>query len=159
MIERFRQLARREQIVLGGGAALAVVIIAWSFVWSPLQTAVSDLRESVGERSRLLVDLRRAAGLSSTTVSGAPEDDAQWLFSLVDATARPMGLASAVVNTTPVSGSDSVRVAIENASFTLLVDWLIGLDREHGVRVGDVNLYPASGQPGLVRGQIVLTPS
>jgi hypothetical protein len=114
------------------------------------------LRESVGERSRLLVDLRRAASLSSTTVPGASEDGEQRLFSLVAATARPIGLASAIVDTRQ-AGTDAVRVAIENASFTLLVDWLIGLEATQ-VR-GDVNLYPASGQPGLVRGQIVLTPS
>ena len=157
MIERFRQLAPREQIVLGVGAALAFLIIGWSFVWTPLAGAVDELRGSVADRSRLMIDLKRAATLPSTAapiVVGAQD----W-YSLVDATARPLGLASAFTNQRGDANDDSFRIVVQNAPFPQFVDWLIMLDRDHGVRAGSVNLQPSTRGPGMVSGQIVLSRS
>jgi type II secretory pathway component PulM len=156
LIERFRQLAPREQMVLGIGAALAVVIIAWSFVWMPLNDSVNELRESVVDRSRLMVDLRRAASLVTAGQAGGAPAGSQSLMTIVDATARQLGLADAFPNQRP-DGND-LRVTVTDAPFTLIVDWLIGLEREYAVRVREVSLS-ATGQPGLVRGQLVLTRS
>jgi type II secretory pathway component PulM len=157
LIERFRQLAPREQLVLGVGAALAVIIIAWAFIWTPLQTTVEDLRESVHDRSLLVVDLRRAANLSARADASGVGASAQ--LSLVDDTARPIGLAAAIQNTRFDDSTNTIRVTLQNASFTLIVDWLIGLDRQHGVRAGVVNLQPSNAGPGLVSGLVVLSRS
>lgn len=155
MIERFRQLAPREQLILGVGAALAVLIIAWSFVWTPLASAVDELRESVREQSRLMVDFKRATGLPSTTSRSAAGGAAD-LNQLVDQTARPMGLATAFTRTAFEADGSVFRVTFQNASFALLVDWLVALDREHGVQAGTVQLTPGSHGPGFVSGWVVL---
>ena len=162
MIERLRQLAPREQAVLGIGAALAIGIIAWSFIWVPLQTTVDELRESVRDRSRLVVDLRRAASLSSTAATGAFGASEQEYYALVDATARPLGLASSISGTRLDPATGTMRVTIQNAPFSQLVEWLMGLEREYGIRAGEtgeVRLAPSNAGPGLVSGQIVLNRS
>lgn len=156
MIERFRQLAPREQIVLGAGAALAFLIIGWSFVWTPLTRSVDALRESVADRSALMIDLKRAANLPSTAAPIAV--DTQDWYALVDATARPLGLAAAFTNARG-DANDTFRIVIQNAPFAQFVEWLIRLDREHGVKAGSVNLQPASAGSGMVSGQIVLSRS
>lgn len=156
MIERFRQLAPREQIVLGVGAALAFLIIGWSFVWTPLARAVDTLRETVAERSGLMIDLKRAATLPSTAAPIAVGSQ-DW-YALVDATARPLGLAPAFTNSRG-DANDTFRIVIQNAPFAQFVEWLITLDRDHGVRAGSVNLQPAARGTGMVSGQIVLSRS
>jgi type II secretory pathway component PulM len=156
MMERFHRLALREQIILGMGGALAVIIVTWGLVWKPLQNSVGELRESVGDRSRIMVDLRRAAGLKSATADPGSAANSQNLAVLVDATARPLGLAESL----PLSrqeGND-MRVTVREAQFTLIIDWLIGLEREHGVRARVVNLQ-RTARPGLVSGQILLSRS
>lgn len=159
MIERFRQLALREQIVLGGGAALAFLIIGWSFVWTPLADTVAELRDSVEDRSRLMVDLQRAAALPSSGAAAAAGAGSQELMALVDATARPLGLNSSF-QSQRYDADGTFRVAFQNAPFAQLIDWLIALDREHGVRADTVlNLVHATRGPGLVSGQLVLSGS
>jgi type II secretory pathway component PulM len=159
MMERFRQLAPREQIVLGLGAALAFLIIGWSFIWTPLANTVEELRESVRDNSRLMVDLRRAATLPSTAVpSTATGGDSDW-YALVGETAGPMGLASAFTQQRLEPATNSFRITFQNVSFAMLVEWLVLIDRDHGVQVALVQLSPAPAGPGLVRGQLVLSRS
>jgi type II secretory pathway component PulM len=156
MIDWFRQLAPREQLILGVGAALAVIIIAWSFVWNPLTAAVGNLRESVDDRSRLVVDLKRAVSLRSTTAPVAVAEGSQGLMTLVDQTARSLGLASAVENSILDPNGAEIKLTIRNAAFTALVDWLIVLDHDHALRVSEINLQPAPAGPGMVRGTLTL---
>jgi len=155
-MERFRQLAPREQLILAGGAALAFLIIGWSFVWTPLSGTVDSLRESVRDRSRLVVDLQRAADLPSTSSAGAAGGGAEELARLVEQTARPSGLAASFTTQRPEADNVMYRVAFQNASFAQFVDWLMALDREHGVRANVVSFQPATRGPGLVSGQVVL---
>jgi type II secretory pathway component PulM len=157
MMERFNQLAPREQLILGVGAALAFLIIGWSFLWTPLASAVDELRESVRDQSRLMVDLKRAASLPSTNVASAAGSSAQDLAALVDQTARPIGLAPAFTTQRPEVDNVNYRIAFQNASFALFVDWLVALDREHGVTASFVSFQPGTRGPGLVSGQVVLS--
>lgn len=154
MTEWFRQLALREQIVLGAGTALAVMIIAWQFIWAPLSSNVIELRESVGERSRLVVDLRRAANVTPASGAGAATAGTQSPMLLIDEPARRYGLAGAITGTRPEA--NGIRVTVDNATFTALVDWMIELERQHGLRATTVTLN-GTGEPGLVRGQIMLS--
>ncbi len=81
MRDWFLQLAPREQLILGLGTVLAVVIVGFSFVYRPLDTRTAALRESVDELSRVLVDLRRAAALGDG--SGAAGAGGGSLFNIV----------------------------------------------------------------------------
>ena len=159
MMERFRQLAPREQIVLGVGAALAFLIIGWSFVWTPLANTVDELRESVRDHSRLMVDLRRAATLPSSSSAGPASGGAADWYGLVNETAQPLGLTPAFKQQRLEAANNTFHITVENASFALLVEWLVLIDREHGVRAGVVQLSPASAGPGLVRGRLTLNRS
>jgi len=156
MIERLQQLAPREQLVLGVGTLLAVLIIGWTFVWAPLQSGSARRSEAIEAQARLLVDLRRAANLRGSTeanpTSGA---NTQSLVVLVDQTARPHGLAGSFSRTRP-EGQDSIHVTFRDASFDALIAWLIELERQYGVAVLTVNSISAAGPPGLVNGQILL---
>jgi type II secretory pathway component PulM len=156
-MERFRQLAPREQVILGVGAALAFLIIGWSFAWTPLAGTVDSLRESVRNHSRLLVDLQRASSLPSTSAASSAGAGAEDLARLAEQTAQAIGLASAFTTRRPEPDNAMFRVAFQNASFAQFIDWLVTLDREHGVRANVVSFQPGTRGPGLVSGQVVLS--
>jgi type II secretory pathway component PulM len=154
MMERFRQLESREQVVLVVGVLLAAMIILWSFVWSPLRDGASELEASITERSRQVVDLRRAANLDSTSAVSAPAGDATTLLYLIDETARPLGLAATFTRTSP-DGGNAINVTFRDARFDRLIGWLIDLEQNHGVSVASTT-FTRTGSSGIVSGQIRL---
>jgi general secretion pathway protein M len=152
MMERWQQLAPRERLILGIATALAVVIVGWNYLWSPIRAGTVELRESVAERARLIVDLRRAANLGDTAGSGATAGGDQALVVLVDQTARPLGIAT--TGTRP-GGADTIRVSFRDQEFARLVQWLTLLQTQYGVAASSASIS-STGQPGLVTGQIEL---
>ena len=154
MTEWLRQLAPREQAVLGAGALLAVLVVAWTFVWMPLERGTADLSESVAAKTRLLVDLRRAAELESTSSAGAATSS-QNLMLVLDEVARPLGLV--LSNQTLQEGGQALRLTLSDASFDALISWLIELQLEHGVAAATAAIQPsATGTSGLVRATLTL---
>jgi type II secretory pathway component PulM len=152
MIERFKQLAPREQIVLVVGGVLATVIILWSFVWAPLRDGADELNASISDRSRQVVDLRRAADLDTSASSSIVAGDSQTMYALVDATARPLGLS---FDRTSPDGADAINVTFRDARFDRLIGWLIDLEQNHGVTVVTTT-FTRTGSAGIVSGQVRL---
>lgn len=154
MRDWFLQLAPREQLILGLGTVLAVVIVGFSFVYRPLDTRTAALRESVDELSRVLVDLRRAAALGDGPGAATAGAGGGSLVSIVPETARGFGLA---FDTTRLDGTDAIRVTFSDVPFDSLNAWLTELELGHGIRVDTVSGISTTGTPGLVGGQILLT--
>lgn len=154
MIERFRQLAPRERFVLATGALLTVAIVVWSFVWVPLKDGTAGLDAAIAERSRQIIDLRRAADLNLSSTPVVAGGNSPVLLYLVDETARPLGLASSFVGTRP-EGGDSINITLRDARFDQLIAWLIDLEQNYGVTVATANIT-RPGNAGIVSGQIRL---
>jgi type II secretory pathway component PulM len=153
MIEKFRQLAPREQIIVGLGIVLAVLIIGWRFVWTPLSDGSAELRDSVAAKSRLMIDLQRAAGLAPATQASASSSGEQPVYLLAPQTAASYGLR--FTQTRP-DGANVARISFRDVSFDQLMAWLTALDAQYGIAVASGASFSGSGQPGLVTGQLAL---
>lgn len=153
MREWFRQLALREQMILGAGAVVAVLLIGFSFIYQPLNARTAQLRESVDELSHLLVDIRRAAPLGSGAGAVASSASGASLLSIVPDSGRSYGL---IFDTTRLDGQDAIRVTFGELPFDSLNEWLTELELGYGIRVDTVSSISASGTPGHVGGQILL---
>lgn len=154
MINWFQQLERRQQIVLSIAAVIVVILIGWKFLWMPLTNQSADLNDAVAEKSELIVELRRAAGLDSAASAAAVGANTS-LTVVINLTAQPLGLESAIERSSPVGGGDAIRVSLRNAPFDTLINWLDTLDRQYGVAVATADIARAN-QTGTVNGQIVL---
>jgi type II secretory pathway component PulM len=154
MMDRFNQFAPRERAILVVGVLLAVTIVLWSFVWSPLRDGTNELNASIGESARQLVDLRRAANLQSSSAPAFASGSAPTLLFLVDETARPLGLAASFTRTSP-DGADAINLTIRDARFERLIGWLIDLEQNHGVSVATTS-FTRTGSAGIVSGTIRL---
>lgn len=152
MTEWFRQLAPRERLVLGVGALLAVAIVAWTFIWTPLRDGTAELEARVDERAREVVDLRRAANLRSTPPTGIAAIDSTNILFLIDETARQLGLE--FTRSSP-DGPNAITVSFSRVRFDLLLGWLIDLEQVHGVAVERAS-FTHSGSDGFVNGQVRL---
>lgn len=151
-----QQLAPRERLVLGSGAAAAAVIVLWGFVWMPLTSGTSELEAAVERKRALVAALRRAAALEgdATAEAASTRGAARSLVVLVDETAQSRGLASNFTATRP-DGRDAINVSFQTAAFDVIVDWLLALERDYGVRVESAS-FNSAGERGLVTGQLLL---
>lgn len=155
MREWFDSLEEREQLVLSVGAVLTCLIILWGFVWTPLHNGARELDEVVSEKQLLLATLQRAQALSgSPGAAPAAGASTQSLVLLVDQTHRSHGLTGTLQRNQP-DGPDGIRVTFQAAAFDSLMDWLVVLQRSHGVAVESAN-FDGGRQTGVVSATLVL---
>ncbi len=154
MRDWFDSLEQRERLILSAGAVLVVLIVIWTFVWAPLRSGAAELDDAVAEKSQLLAALQRAQAVGGSASAGVPTAATQSLVLIVDQTHRVHGLAGTLSRTTP-DGTDGIRVTFQAASFDFLVNWLVALQRGHGVAVESAN-FDGTRQAGLVSATLVL---
>lgn len=154
----WQQRERREQQVLLGGAALCALLLGWALVWYPLTRARHDLGVRLVTQQQDLRFMQDAAGqlrgLAQKDRQGHASREGKSLLALADASARDAGLGPTLKRIEPL---DDKRVRIEFAAsdFDVLSAWLQGLNREYGVRPGDVSIDRASGE-GQVNARLTL---
>ena len=154
----WKTLAPREQRLVAIGAPVAVLLLGWAFVWHPLAAKRAELRETIDSQRRDLAYVRVAEAeverLRATGTHSRGQREGRSLLALADATARGLGLESALRRVEPV-GANSVRVSFEFASFDTLVGWIESLSRNYGVEATDFSADKADGV-GLVNARVVL---
>jgi general secretion pathway protein M len=150
--EWFYGLQPRERLIVAAGAAIAVLIVFWGLVVSPLRAEAARLQASVDRNQRLLVDVVRIQGEQpSTSVVDRSTRD-QPLAYLVSSTVGKYGLEPP---RTRANGPSGVDVTWQNASFDAIVAWLVALHDSHGVEVETASITPAR-QPGFVNATLLL---
>ena len=148
----------RERRMLGIGALVVAVMLAWSFVWYPLTHARAALGARVAQQREDLTWMRqRLAAAQQLHAQGArssADRQGKSLLALADVSARAGGLNGALKRVEP-TGGNSVRVSFDVANFDMLVDWLSQLARDYGVRVSDFSADKVEGL-GLVNARVTL---
>ena len=152
MKDWFEMLQSRERVVIALGGAIAVLILVWSFAWTPLRNANLNLDAAVAEKYSLLADVSRLQPSGAPSVPAATS--AESLVLIVDQTHRAHGLGGTLSRNQP-DGENGIRVAFQRVPFAQLVGWLEALRQGHGIVVVTANLDGAQ-QPGLVNASLVL---
>lgn len=155
MKDWFMSRQPRERVVLVVGGIVALAIVFWGLVWTPLVTNVAALRSDIAEKSRLLIDVERAATIAPQERSARPATT-ESLLVVINRTAEGHGLSSAVTRTRQDTGDANVlSVTLQGAPFNTLLSWLVALETEHSVSVESASVTGARA-PGIVNGQISL---
>lgn len=155
MTDWWQGLQPRERLSLLGGGLLIAALLAWQFVWLPLQSQLQQARTQVQAQQQLVVWMRQAVAQLKTTDSTAspPSDNSnRSLLSLVDQSARGAGLSQALKKIQPEG--DEVRVWLDQLDFDKAMQWLGELQRQ-GVKVSNLNAERAQA-PGQVQMRLSL---
>ena len=148
----FFGLQPRERWIVGIGAVVAVLIVLWGLVVSPLLGQATRLRASVDTKERLLIDVRRVeAEQPGSSPNGRLDGDKQ-LSLIIDQTATSHGLISPRAR---ANGGNGIDVTLQNASFDAVMEWLVALHDNYGIDVETASLIPAR-EPGIVNGSLLL---
>lgn len=138
---------RREQVLIGLLAAIALIALIWLAIIRPLQTYRKDMRAGISRHEALNAALRRAgpALRTSTADSSAPA------AAIIAATAARYNLA--IVRIAPEE--DGNRIELQSVDYAQLIRWLADLDKNAGLHPATIEITRADG-PGLVHVQMML---
>ncbi len=144
----------RERALLAGGAAAAVVVLLFALVWLPMErsrarlaTELPAIRASLAEMRAQAEEVKALRALPAReAAAGAP------LSTLVASGSLAQGLPGARLTLT---GPKRVKLAVDDASWTRLVEWIAATAGAHGLAVEEatVEALPATGR---VRASLVL---
>lgn len=148
MKEWFNALALRERVMVSIAAVFIALALVYAVAWSPLNSSVTRLEQSVEEQQVLKQWMQQsAAEVNRLRNAAGGTTDHRSLLAVVDQTSKQSQLAPAVKRIEP-DGQELVRVTLEQASFDDLMIWLGSLQRNFGVSVADVSIdrQAASGR-------------
>ena len=146
----FDNLQGRERLILIGGAVAAVLIVLW-FGLTRMHTQTELLRDAIGSKQRLLLELNRVGSLPAVPTPGGI-GQSQELVVLINASAKEHGIA---LTKNRGDGPNGVQISFSNISFDMLVDWLVMLEKQSSITV-DSATFTSTKQRGVVNGQLAL---
>lgn len=138
MMDWFRSLQSREQYILIAGAAFVAFAVAYTLIWEPLSGGAANYRSDIERQRALLAEYARvkatrpAAGQSAAGTRRPGTD--QSLTLVVANTLGARGLSDAYKSSAD-AGDGNLRVALEDASFDAVIEWLADLESQHGIEV------------------------
>ena len=150
----YATLEPREQRVLRIAAPVLLALIAIAIVWQ-LHAVVHRVERRVATKRADLAYIQSV--LPELRGVPMPQDGGQSLVVIVDRTTRDAGLAANLRGAEP-SGMAGVRVRLDGAAFESLVQWLVRVQREHGLTVQAATLEKTDA-PGRVNANITFVRS
>jgi general secretion pathway protein M len=155
---RFEQLAPRERIIVGAGAAVLGMALFFVVVLQPLAARTAQARARLAYDQETLALVERAA--ERARVQHAQGARAGRLpagtspLALISSTAASHGIGTAIRRIAP-GEAGTVQLSFEQVAFDQLVAWLLALGEQYGIEVARISI-DALGKPGLVRASILL---
>ncbi len=157
LIEQAREwygtLAPREQLLVRVGGTLAAILIVVGFVLqmhgivNRAEKRVATKRADVAYIVSVLPELR---GIPQ------PQGAGQSVVTVIDRTTKDAGLGASLRGADP-SGIGGVRVRLEGAGFDALVQWILTMERQYGLRVQQATLEKTDAA-GRVNANLTLVP-
>ena len=151
----WRGLAARERAVLALGGVVAALLLFYALLWAPLQRDLERLRAGVPKTYEQLQWMRaqatRIKQLRSTAATAVPRGG---LLSFVEQSAQSYNIHQSIKRVEP-DGANSVRLAIDGVEFNSLLQWLVNLQNQGGVRIENASVEPLP-TAGIVNARLLL---
>jgi general secretion pathway protein M len=158
MKEWWNNLALREKQMVSLGAVILGALLIYLLLWSPLDNAVSNLRNEIHHNQELLTWMMDAdKRLQNLAKSGQPKQPAAVSGSLLSIVQKQINRTSLVSSLSQMhqTDSDSVQLTFQKVEFDKLISWLIELTRDQGITITQMTVTP-SPTPGVVAVDLVL---
>lgn len=137
------QRTDRERVLLGAGFLFAVMWFGITVVWQPLRLHRANLEATIARYDSGLAALQNPA--FSVADPQAPAADSRPVPVIITDTAAVFQL---VIRRLEAEGTGA-RVVLEEATFEQVILWLEALERDHSLRVRDLEMTRRPA-PGIV---------
>ena len=158
MKEWFLGLGSREQMMVGAGAVMLVLLLIYALVWAPLAGGYDTMKTRVNAQRDTAAWLDEGAQTLQQLKRRAPAArglGGKSLLAMADSTARSNGLGPSLKRVEP-EGSRNVRVWLEDASFDLVVKWLATLSTSYGIETDTATMERMPDVAGKINARLTL---
>ena len=158
MKEWFQGLGSREQMLLGAGALVLVLLLIYGLIWAPLGKGYNTMKTRVSAQRDTAEWLEQGAQTLRQLKRRAPAArglGGKSLLAMADSTARSNGLGPSLKRVEP-EGSRNVRVWLEDASFDLVVKWLGTLRTSYGIETDTATMERVADETGKINARLTL---
>ncbi len=153
MVEFWRNLSGREQVLIVVGGALAVLFVGLQLILSPALSWREDQRRDMAS-ARGLYELVAEAAPLGAAASASSSTGAGPARNIVSQTANGAGVSIVFIN---ARGDRAVDVNIASASPDALFQWLALLRSDYNIVVDTADIARETGNPQTIRAQISMS--
>ncbi|QLH42226.1 MAG: type II secretion system protein M [Coxiellaceae bacterium] len=146
----FQNLAPREQLMVGVGGGVVLLLLLYAYIWAPVNDKIAQLQQDVVDQQATLQNLKvlqqRANELSPlTNLSNTAFSEDILQQTLQQANLPQVSFANR-------NEAGEYALTVKDVSFDALIQWLITLSRQYNVQVKTLSLT-AGPNIGFVRGE------
>lgn len=153
------ELEPRERFMVSLAAVFVIFAIFYFGFWKPVILGKERLVNSVDMQQRVLTQLQQLKGRVTAPSGNQPSQSpnrTQSLVVVVDTTLRANGLYQSLKRSQP-TGTNGIRVELENVAFDQLVVWLGQLGGQYDLQVQSGSFsMPVNAEAGRVNSTLIL---
>ncbi len=143
MIEYYKNLSKREQLVLNFGVIMISIVLVWAFVWLPLSEKKVNLESKVSGLESTVEWLLNVENevllLKGSSSSSRQPRNGKSILALIDKSSRDHDLESAIKRIEP-SKQDGVRVWMEQVGYDKFIKWSQDLQKRYAIRIEEISV-------------------
>ncbi len=155
--QRWKQLTKREQLLLMGTGALTAVLIFYQLIYSPISTAITRYQQDVINDQELLVFMKASVPrLLAATGQSKPEEPirADMFLPTVESSLTADGMME-VVTSMSLSNDNTISIQFDAVELDGLLGWLIQIRKKYGIQVDMFSARPVE-LPGFASATVQL---
>lgn len=145
-VQWFSGRDRREQFLMAIGGAVVLGYLAIVVVWQPLSAMRANALADIAKYEAITARIAAADPTLASATGSAPNMP---VATLITDSATAVGL---IIRRLEPEG-ERTRIELEEADFSVLIDWLALLDNNHSLRVTTIEL-DRKPSPGVVSARI-----
>lgn len=150
----FYGLTQREQVCLVGGTVIAVVLLIYACIWSPLNSGVNTMRQQIDKNQQLLVWMTHAKARLATFGNQQQQQSVSNVMVTAEKTLAEANLAKYLRKVTQPEPKQ-VTIDFQAVPFDQLMAWLQPLVHDYRIKVKGLKVTKAP-QFGTVEALLTL---
>ena len=153
LINYWQQLQSRERMVVSWGALATMLMLLYTFVWSPWHNAIGHMESVIPLKRVDLVWMRQQAAALGDSGTVAPQANikgaSQSLMAVVEQSAKASGVGESIQQMIPRQNNTEVSVVLESVSFNKWLRWVDILEKQYAVTVKQLSAERDAAQPDI----------
>jgi len=157
IINRFRQLQKREKILILILFALLITLVTPIYIVNPFIEKQQNLKKRIAELEWSIVEIKHLKKIRSNASENLPiKQNSESMVVIVDRVLRENNMLSTLQRSQP-TGENQIRLDLENVLFNTLIQSLVQFSNQYNIDIADANISESqTNSPGFVNASITL---
>lgn len=157
-VQRWQHLSKRERYLIIATGWLFLIVALYQFIWLPLTEAITRYKQDIMTDQEVLSYMQVAAPrilAAKGQTKPSATLNAEMFLPTVENTLKENGMSS-VVSELSLTNDNQVSVVFKEVEFDSLMQWLVDLRKQYGIKVQTFTATPAE-LPGFVQASLQLS--